>query len=310
MRGCCGGVFHGLCDSLDKMELGDKQLGFVGHKKKNPFFTKSPAQHSTNLAKAINIYFLKFDEKVDSDISKLLYSNGFVSVLIYIYKVLVVFLGKKPSDIELDEFLDVLSASYNALSEEEAAQIKKTLTSEGAKNLYRNSLIRFMQSKYREGFGAGFVKEQPSLAKNIQRLELDFNRFVFSFLNEKVGKGWFDDNTYYSNPKNRDRYKSSAKKKQIQIWEAMNFNSVVQEIVARNNLWTNYFEEIFYRQGIKTQEELKVYASKMWDYRSNEIGHERETIIVYPKDEINIIQSSYRIFDKVIKQEEKKLDKK
>lgn len=300
-------TFNGLCDSLDKMEFGDKYLGFVGQKKKNPFSSISPSRHSTNLAKAIDNYFVKFDEKINTDISKLLYSNGFVSVLIYIYKVLIVFLEKKPTDAELDSFLNVLCASYNALNEEEASQIKKTLTSEGAKNQYRNSLIAYLQSRYNKNFGAGFIKDQPSLGKNIQKLELEFNRFVFRFLETELEKEWFDNDNYYSDRKSRERYKKSAKKKKLHIWEVMNFNSVVQEIVARNNLWEMFFEEMFSPYGIKSQDELKVFAAKIWDYRSNETGHERETIIIYSSEELNIIKNFYKTFKKLVAQEEKKL---
>ncbi|MFZ5858560.1 MAG: DGQHR domain-containing protein [Chloroflexota bacterium] len=295
--------FNNLCDSLKKMEFGDEEIGSRRlEKRRNPFWDDEPRKHCKSLAQALNRYFSELDSTMKPEVREGIYSDGFLSVLIYIYKPLLVHLGKIPSGEDLKNFIIVLCSFFNSLSSEEVDDVRGRLTSEGNKSEYRNVLVKYLQEKYDPNFALGLYDVEQKMFDKIRDLEFNLNKFVYFYLAEKFGDDWYTKEEHFSNTVKMSQYKSRAAKENLRIWEVMDLNVIIQDVVLKPSHWDRYFKEIFTKYGFKTPDELKTMVSKMMDFRSHD-AHKRETIKVISKSEKEFVNLTYKSLNALVKDE-------
>lgn len=293
--------FNNICDSLNKVELGEEEIGYKFEKRKNPFWDKDPTRHVRLLAQALNRYYGEIERVMDINIKRIILSDGFISVLIYIYKILIVSIGRSPTADILTSFTNVLCSAFNSLSPEEADDIRRKLTSEGNKGDYRNELVRFLQDKYDPNFGLGLFDYEPSLFERIKALELNFNKFIYMYLEKHLGSSWIDNDEFFSNTVKKNQYKARLKDGYA-IWEVMDLNVVINDIVTKGVLWDQHFKNMFKKYGLKTPEQIKAQVAIMMDYRSRD-AHKRETVKFIPKEEKDLINLTYKMLSNLINKE-------
>lgn len=295
--------FNNLCDSLKKMELGDQEIGSRRlEKKRNPFWNEKPDRHSNSLSQAISRYFFEIDSQMNLEVRENIYTDGFVSLLIYIYKPLLIHLAKIPSGEELKLFANILGSYFNSLSAEEIDDVRGRLSSEGGKGEYRNLLVKFLQDKYNPNFALGLYDLEEKMFDKIKRLELKVNKYIYFYLTEKLGEDWISKPENFPNTSKLGMYKSRATKEELNLWEVLDLNVMVQEVVTKANLWDRYFRDVFTKYGFKTPDQLKSMVSVMMDFRSHD-AHERETPRIISKGEKDFVNLTYKLLGNLIKNE-------
>ena len=78
----------------------------------------------------------------------------------------------------------------------------------------------------------------------------------------------------------------------------MDFNVAIQ-ILTKSEIWNKYTKNLFGSE-ISTPDQLRMSASKLWDYRSNKTGHKRSNLVVYSRHSENIIKGYYQIISNAV----------
>lgn len=296
--------FNNLCDSLKKMEFGDQEIGSRRlEKRRNPFWDdNNPNKHSRLLAQAVSRYFSEIDSTMSPDVRKNIYSDGFVSILIYIYKPLLIHLGKIPSSEDVRIFAETLCTLFNSLTPEDVDEVRGKLSSEGGKGEYRNVLVKYLQEKYDPNFALGLYDVELKMFDKIKLLELKMNKFIFFYLTRNLGEDWINKPEYFSNTAKLGMYKSRAAKEELNIWEVLDLNVIIQEVVIKASFWDRYFKDIFSKYGIKNPDQLKSMVSVMMDFRSHD-AHEREAPKAISKGEKDFVSLTYKLLNNLVKNE-------
>ncbi|MBA7493485.1 hypothetical protein ES702_04044 [subsurface metagenome] len=294
--------FNNLCVSIEKNYLAENELGRHYEKIKNPFRDNDLRKFERNLSNGINQYFTLFYEGLSEEKKNKLFSDGFVSVMIEIFKLLVIHLNKKPSEDDEKKFFSTIWEFIEHYNDEEVKKIIKLLTSEANKKDFRNDLIRILRENYDQEFAVGVVKKEPSLAEKIGDLEYKLNKFVNSVLEKKIGPGCI--NKYITDGTQRKECLKKSKLHNRPPWEFLNFLTTINTIILNNELWGRFFKEIFISKDyFSSKNELVVLANKLWGYRSNKTGHPKKIPIFYTRDQVRITQSAYNIFNSIIESE-------
>lgn len=297
--------FNNICVSVERNYLAEGILAGLYKEIKNPFWDKDYRKFEQNISKGLNQYFTFFSNGLDEEKQVQIFSDGLVSVLIELFKLLIAYLEKKPNEDDLKKFFKPLCEFISVLSEEEINKIKKSLSSEAGKKDFRNDLIRILQEGYKKEFAKGIIKEEPSLAQKINELEFKLNKFVNSILRKNIGSNWIENQKYFPNGQQRKICLEKSKKFKRPPWVFINFLTTINAIILSNELWGRFFKDIFISHNrFMDREEFISVAKRLWDYRSNKLGHERGVPIIYSKDQENLIQSQYNIFNSVIEKED------
>lgn len=292
--------FNNLCVSIEKKDLAENELVGRRYKKiKNPFRDNDPRKFERNLSNGINQYFNLFYEGLSEEKKNKLFSDGFVSVMIEIFKLLVIHLNKRPSEDEEKNFFSPLWEVIKYYDEEKIKKMKKSLSSEAGKKDFRDDLIRILQENYDQEFAIGIIKREPSLAEKIGDLEYKLNKFINSILEKKVGTDWISK--YLTDEAQRKKCLEKSKRFKRPAWEFLNFLTTINTVILNSELWGRFFKKIFISKDyFSSKEELVVLANKLWDYRSNIKSHPKKIPIIYTQDQENIIKSVYNIFNSII----------
>lgn len=288
---------NNICVALESMEFGEQQIAGSGLTKiKNPFWNKDPAKTSANIARALEFYFRQlFGGLTDKTVRRRLETDGFVYVNIELYKALVSHLGKKPSNEDVQLFLVPVVEYLNTMSVEEANTIRRRLSSNAGKIDFREALVIVLHETYDKTFAPGLVRQEQSLADKIAMLELDMNAMVNDVLSERFGKDWIDKYL----PKEKKSLKSKAELSEGEPWQFLNFLTTVNNLILNDTLWGACFKPIFQTAGFK-RNEIAPHASRLWDYRTNKIGHVRPKPVIYSREEENLVQSIYNMFRRLL----------
>jgi len=204
------------------------------------------------------------------------------------------------------DILNILINGMNLYTKDNIMTLRTRLSSEAGKKEYTNDIIRIIQNDYDENFSLGFIKKEPSLADKINDLEFLLNQFVNTILEEKCGKNWINNSNYFTDSKQRNNCIEKSKIHKKPAWEFINFLTMVNNIILNNTLWGKIFIHIFLKsEYFIDREEIRVGAKRIWDYRSNKLAHKRSSVITYQKDQENYIESIYKIFLSIIKDNSK-----
>ncbi len=289
--------FNSLCVSLEKNELGEKEIGHKFKKRRSPFYSDDNDRFITNLSNGVNGYFVILDDGLHESVKKNLYTDGFVSVLIALYKLLIVHTRKRPTKAECEKMLEVIWGYLNTRSDDDLVNIRNSLSSEGGRTYFRNDLINLLQASYNPNFAAGLIDASKTLADKIQDLEFDLNRYVNGVLYKEVGEDWLD--AYIRDGKQLKTLKAKSKRHDKPPWEFLNFLTTINAVVLNDTLWEDIFRTPFSDQGFRSKDEIRVLASKIWDYRSNKI-HPRSGPVVITRQEEELIEDIYKMFLNVV----------
>ena len=77
----------------------------------------------------------------------------------------------------------------------------------------------------------------------------------------------------------------------------MDFNVAIQ-ILSKSDIWNDYVKDAFLSEMINSPDELRIYASKLWDYRSNKFAHARSHLVVYTRETEIIVKGYYQILSR------------
>lgn len=293
--------FNNICVSIEKNELAEHEIGFLYKKGNNPFANRDHRIFESNLSKGLNQFFLCFDEGLDADKKNLL-SNGFISVMISLFKNLITFLERRSTIKDEKDFFTPLWETFNKYSDENIKDVKTKLSSEGGKKNFRNDIIRILQESYNNNFALGVIKGEVTLAEKIKDLDFRLNELVNNILTENVDKDWIENPRYFTDGAQRKKCIEKSKIQNEPAWTFINFLTTINIIILNTELWGRFFMKVFIfnGSGIQNKEELKVYSKKLWDYRSNKIGHKRSKPIIYSPAEESLVQNFYSIFSSII----------
>jgi len=115
-----------------------------------------------------------------------------------------------------------------------------------------------------------------------------------------------DNSNYFTDSNQRKNCIEKSKINNRPAWEFINFLTMVNNVILSNTLWGRIFLHIFLkREYFIDKEEIRVGAKRIWDYRSNKLAHKRSGVITYQKDQENYIESIYKIFLSIIKDNSK-----
>jgi hypothetical protein len=194
----------------------------------------------------------------------------------------------------------------NLYTKDNIKTLRTRLSSEAGKKEYTNDIIRIIQNDYDENFSLGFIKKEPSLADKINDLEFLLNQFVNSILEEKIDKDWMKDQRYFPDSKQRITCFEKSKMNDRPPWEFINFLTTINMIILNNDLWGTIFKDIFLKgNNFIDKDQIKFDAQRIWDYRSNKLAHTKSKVITYSTDQENLIESIYKIFLSIIKDNSK-----
>lgn len=299
--------FNNLCVSLEKSELLEPELAYHFKKGKNPYWNKNYKFIQNNLSSDLNYLFKYIDEKLNVE-NKNIYTDGFVSVMISLFKMIITYiksrLGKNRTKAK--DILNILINGMNLYTKDNIKTLRTRLSSEAGKKEYTNDIIRIIQNDYDENFSLGFIKKEPSLADKINDLEFLLNQFVNSILEEKIDKDWMKDQRYFPDSKQRITCFEKSKMNDRPPWEFINFLTTINMIILNNDLWGTIFKDIFLKgNNFIDKDQIKFDAQRIWDYRSNKLAHTKSKVITYSTDQENLIESIYKIFLSIIKDNSK-----
>lgn len=292
--------FNNLCVTIEKNGLGEQLLPHLHKNKKNPFWNSDYRTFEKNLSQAVNQYFSCLNEGLEEEKSQV-YSDGFVSVMISVFRLLVTHLDKKPSLDDERAFFESICEYINNRTDKEIEELRSFLTSEVNKKKFRDSILRLLQEKYDKNFAPGLVEKEESLANKIRDLEFQLNEFVNSILEREIGPNWMKDQKYFSDHAQRKECYKRAKLNNRPAWEFINFQTNVTNIIMGKDLWQSLFEDMFISiEHFSSKDQLQMLTQELWNYRSNMLGHKRSIPVIYSKDKENIIRSAYNIFISII----------
>jgi DNA sulfur modification protein DndB len=296
--------FNNICATIEKTELAEETLPSPKYQKiRNPFCHTNYSQFVTNLSGGLNEYFCSLGEGLQAN-KQQVFSDGFVSVMIRLFKLLVVHHQKRPGEGELKAFLAPVCEHIVSYNEEEVKGLRKYLTSEGNKKDFLDRLVKIEQERYDPHFAVGLVKMEKSLAERIRDLEFQLNEFINSTLEKAVGSDWMKEQKYFTDPAQRRECFTRAQVNKRPPWEFINFQTAVTTIIMNRELWQSVFERKFISpERFSTKEQLQMLTQELWNYRSNVLGHKRSAAIKYSNDKLNIIRSAYNIFLSIIEAE-------
>ena len=292
--------FNNICSAIKDEQLVSEQMPAKNRVEKNPIWNRQPDITASQLAKTLDQFLNGLDQQLTPGTRERLYSDGFIAVLVSLFKLLVVHLQRRPSDPDFAPLIDPLARYLNNITDDDASQFRKGLTSKAGRSDLRNEFVSLLQSTYNENFGSGLVHKGTSLAEEVNKLEFQMNKLVNSYLAIKHGEGWVYDQSVLRSQEEIRKIRDRSSRGETQPWEHLNFMFTVTNFVSPKIYWDDFFASIFQPAGIATPEEVIVFGRKLWDYRSNRHGHERSKPVVYSKEEEQLIKSAHRMFKRAI----------
>ena len=287
--------FNNICTVIKEEQLAAEQIPSKSHIVKNPFWNRQTDETVSQLSKGLNQYFSSLDQLLTPGTRERIYSDGMIAVLISLYKLIVVDLGRRPTADELSKYMEHLASYLNNLPFEDVSQIRKGLTSRAGRTAQRNDFVYLLQAEYSPDFALGMVPQEPSLAGEIGKLEFELNRCVNSYMINKHGENWINNQNVFRNQDELRKMKEQSLRSGREPWEHLNFLSSLTGFVTTKQYWDEFYGEYFRKAGVKTQDETLVLGRKLWDFRSNNI-HDRSIRIVYTREEEALIKYAYRMF--------------
>jgi len=165
--------FNNLCVSLEKSELLEPELAYHFKKGKNPYWNKNYKVIQNNLSSDLNYLFKYIDEKLNVE-NKNIYTDGFVSVMISLFRMIITYIKSKlvKNRTKAKDILNILINEMNLYTKDNIKTLRTKLSSEAGKKEYTNDIIRIIQNDYDENFSLGFIKKEPSLALTILQIQI------------------------------------------------------------------------------------------------------------------------------------------
>jgi DGQHR domain-containing protein len=292
--------FNNICSAIKEEQLVAEQIPAKDKVEKNPIWNRQPDITASQMAKSLNQFLVTLDQELTPGSRERLYSNGFVAVLISLYKLLVLHLRKRPSDSDIVPFVEPLARYLNNMSDDGASKMRKGLTSKVGRTDLRNEFVFLLQDTYDKDFALALVRQGTSLAEEVNKLEFQLNKLVNIYLSNKYDENWVFNQSILRSQEEIKRIKELSSRGGTQPWEHLNFMTTVTSFVSSRNYWDDFFGSVFRQSGLATPEEVNVLGRKLWDYRSNKHGHERSKPVIYSKEEELLIKSAYRMFKRAI----------
>lgn len=137
-----------FCDSLMKSDFGSRDIK-TGKGKlfvKNPFQDNNPNTFSKNIARSTSLFFEEIDNLInDKDyVRDFVFDNGGLSVLIYLYKIIICMEGKQANKNIVINYLSPIINHLSSLGKDGVGNYKKMCSSEGGKKLVVNDLLKLL----------------------------------------------------------------------------------------------------------------------------------------------------------------------
>jgi DGQHR domain-containing protein len=210
-------------------------------------------------------------------------------------------INREAKKVDANLLWDLLGSTNQTTEDDDVSRIRKNLASRAGRTDLRNQLVRLLQETYSKEYGLGLLLEERSLAKDVNSLELALNQATDAYLTDRYGEDWFHDQSILGDASEQRRIKAKLQQRAgSKPWEHLNFLMTINSIVCRKEHWDDFFSDVFKQAGIPTSNELKLFAGRLWDYRSNKLAHERVEPVIYSRQEENLVQSLYEMMKKAI----------
>lgn len=263
--------FGGLCNSLfDQNSFHERIWAKDNVPFPNPFFNENAEDFSKSISNGINNFFKEINQRLETEKSDVIYSDGVIAVLIDIAKQYFIFHKSKGIKKEDENnFFDTLSKIINGYSKNTIESIRKSLSSEAGRRSYKNNLIIQLQESYDESF-CPHIKPEKTLGEKIREMEKHLNNWVNQVLTDAVGKDYIKKLNNYSELLEKEE------RTNVPFWRHLNFNQTLTRFILGNEFWDNYFRLKFIKRGgYAKKTDVEYQLLKLWDYRSNDpkIGH-------------------------------------
>jgi len=178
-----------LCNSLLKSDFSSKEIktGKAKYFVRNPFFHNNHIKFAENISNSIAFYFDKMTNDLSEEkyyIKNFIFDNGGVSVLIYIYKIIICIEGKKIDSSLVPKYVKPLIDYLSSLGVTQIKDYKRKCSSEGGKKLVLNDLLKTLEEVNSEI--ADYIDEKYMLTDELTDLELKLRK-VIAFEFNRIG---------------------------------------------------------------------------------------------------------------------------
>jgi len=288
--------FNNICVTIEKEKLIDKEWPYMNQMVKNQYYTSNYNYLINRISKEIDKHINMVIDNLNKIIRNEIITDGFISVLLKIFKVTAVHYNKDISHEKIKDISVIIAEYFNVMNDNELEKIRKMMSSEAGKTDIRNEIILWIREKYDKDYGKAFEIKTNNLAEKINDIEYLLNEYVNKVMTSYYGENWFNDPTNINDSKARKKCIINARKYNREPWEYLNFNSTIEVIIRNKKHWKAIFEQKFTGHDLFINEDIFIANTKlMWEYRCNVYGHRKSKPIRYTKDQEKIIEATYNI---------------
>ena len=180
----------GLCRSIQKAKLAEEHCANLRPAKGvNPFFDRNPEKMVKKLSSALNTYFSFVDQNFgDKEKKNFVFTNGGISVMIYLFERVIARLVKKPRKRDFEKYL---SPVMDYLKEyRDIRGLRDRCNSEGGRDGVVRDFLRSIYRKTEDREILGAI-EPLDLGKEVrEEFEPSVRRFVKKVLVKKFPQEW------------------------------------------------------------------------------------------------------------------------
>lgn len=237
-----------FCTSLMKSGFAEKQIktGKAKYVVNNPFFSQDYSEFSENIAKSISLYFKSIVDLVDPKkdyVKEFIFHNGGVSVLIYLYKILICIEGKKASREMVSKYLTPIIDYLGLHGKTLINDYKKKCSSEGGKKLVLSDFLKLLVEVNEDI--SDYIEEKEELRDRLIELESRLRK-VIEIEFQKRGFDWVKKHI------NGELIKRVRKNIRVhtdnKISDFCNELTMGQSsVIITKDLWNKIFKSVFVR---------------------------------------------------------------
>lgn len=294
-----------FCDSLMKKGFADRLIktGRGKYIVRNPFYSKNYAEFSKNIANSVSLYFKGTVDLINPQkdyVKELIFNSGGVSVLVYLYKILICVEGKKASRKMVSKYLtpvvDYLSTHGKSLIND----YKKKCSSEGGKKLVLSDLLKLLVTVNEDI--SDYIEERIELSDRLIELESRLRKVIEIEL-QKKDFDWIKrhiDGELVRRVRRKIKVHTDNKTRDFCNELTMGGSS----LIITKDLWNKIFKKVFVRDESITavgdlrfpNEDLFRAHWKMMVFARNQLLHDRQYVFT-TKDKESLQNFLDRITD-------------
>lgn len=162
-----------VCTSIEKAHLAKEKLpaSEKGTFAQNPLYSKSPNEISKSISDAISEYISSINKNVTNEkVREFIFDSGGVSVLIYLYRILLVIDQTKSRQKINNEFAEAIANFLNHKNHSQINYYKKSCSSEAGKSDVLQDLLAHLVD-YNENFANYRQKREDNLDDSLRLFE-------------------------------------------------------------------------------------------------------------------------------------------